>query len=174
MKIINTSFHRKLSFMFRSFLRMVHRFFVFLDWRRFDRWLLPHAACVLIENKDGQILAVSRKDDFTKFGLPGGKTDPGETDEQAARRELYEETGISVSMISLRKIFEDTDDFEYWTTCYYVCLLYVPDIDNNSLQEKGKVAWVDREVLTSGIFGRFNTKLFQTLDYLQKEGIDHG
>jgi 8-oxo-dGTP pyrophosphatase MutT (NUDIX family) len=29
------------------------------------------------------------------WGLPKGKVDPGETDEQAARRELAEETGIT-------------------------------------------------------------------------------
>jgi 8-oxo-dGTP diphosphatase len=42
------------------------------------------------------ILAVSRKDDPNAFGLPGGKVEHGETEEQAARRELLEETGVEL------------------------------------------------------------------------------
>lgn len=179
MKIRNTFLHRRITFLIRNVLRIIHAVFVFLDWRKFDRWLLPHAACVLIEDKEGKVLAVSRKDDSTKFGLPGGKTDSGETDEQAAIRELYEETGIKISFINLRKIFESTDDFEYWTTCYYACLLYTPQIDKKSIKEKGEVQWVDRKILTSGIFGKFNTRLFETLDQIKSEqclfcGAYHG
>ena len=39
-----------------------------------------------------------RYDDWT---LPKGKVDPGETDEQAARREVLEETGLQVESIRL-------------------------------------------------------------------------
>lgn len=175
----NTNVHRKIAFMFRGFLRAIHRCLAFLNLRWFDRWLLPHASCVYIENRAGQVLAVSRKDDPTKFGLPGGKVDPGESDIEAAQRELREETGIHVSFISLRKVFEDTDDFEYWTTCYYACLLYPPEIGEKASGESGEVKWVDKEVLTSGIFGTFNTKLFDTLDRLKSEeclfcGRKHG
>lgn len=165
----NSEYHRRFAFWFRNVLRAVHYCLSFLNIKWLDRWLLPHASCVLIENKDGQVLAVSRRDDHTKFGLPGGKVDPGESDIQAAQRELEEETGIHVHFIALRKFFEDTDDFEYWTTCYYACLLHVPEIGNKAKGESGVVKWVDREVLTSGIFGSYNTKVFQTLDRVKAE-----
>lgn len=55
---------------------------------------LPQAVTMLIERKDGYILAVSRKEDHTLFGLPGGKVDEGETLKQAAIRETKEEVGL--------------------------------------------------------------------------------
>jgi 8-oxo-dGTP diphosphatase len=57
--------------------------------------------------RDGKILAVSRKDNHSDLGLPGGKIDPGETPEQALVRELLEEIGVRIK--EFRKIFEDLD-----------------------------------------------------------------
>ena len=55
----------------------------------------------------GQVLAVSRKDNHSDMGLPGGKIDPGETPEQALTRELLEEIGVRVK--EFKVIFEDLD-----------------------------------------------------------------
>ena len=46
---------------------------------------------------DGGILLVERRRGASKglFAFPGGKVEPGETLEAAARRELMEETGLS-------------------------------------------------------------------------------
>ena len=41
---------------------------------------------------DNKVLALARQ--FIKFGLVGGHIEPGETDENAAYRELCEESGI--------------------------------------------------------------------------------
>ena len=38
--------------------------------------VIGHAVCVIIQNDDGKILGVSRKDDPNMFGLAGGKVDP--------------------------------------------------------------------------------------------------
>jgi 8-oxo-dGTP pyrophosphatase MutT (NUDIX family) len=46
--------------------------------------------------RDGQVLTV-RKAGSTRFMLPGGKIDPGETPREAAIREVMEEVGIDVS-----------------------------------------------------------------------------
>lgn len=54
-------------------------------------------ACVLVRRSDGSILAVSRPEPPLRFGLPGGVVERGESPDQAARRELFEETGLHVS-----------------------------------------------------------------------------
>jgi 8-oxo-dGTP diphosphatase len=54
-----------------------------------------------------KILAVSRKDNHSDLGLPGGKIDPGETPEEALIRELGEE--IAIVPTKFRVIFEDLD-----------------------------------------------------------------
>jgi 8-oxo-dGTP pyrophosphatase MutT (NUDIX family) len=52
------------------------------------------------------VLAVSRPDPPLRYALPGGGANPGESYEQAARRELYEETGIIAGR--LVRVYEET------------------------------------------------------------------
>ena len=47
----------------------------------------------VVLNKDGHVLVVNQKG--TSWSLPKGKVDPGEDLLQAARREIYEESGVS-------------------------------------------------------------------------------
>ncbi len=50
-------------------------------------------AAVCFQAVDGRILTV-RKRGTSHFMLPGGKLEPGEAPDQAARREIHEELGI--------------------------------------------------------------------------------
>lgn len=59
---------------------------------------LGRAAGILFLTPEGETLLLRRGDggDFPRtFGLPGGHVEPGETNEQAARREALEETGFA-------------------------------------------------------------------------------
>ncbi len=49
-------------------------------------------AFVIVLNESQQILLVKRKD-VPLWDLPGGRVDPGESAEEAAVREILEETG---------------------------------------------------------------------------------
>jgi 8-oxo-dGTP pyrophosphatase MutT (NUDIX family) len=64
------------------------------------------SACVVLINENGLVLGVSRKDDHSKMGLPGGKMDPEDLLDPmtTAIRECTEETGLDVS--NLKMVFD--------------------------------------------------------------------
>ncbi len=78
---------------------------------------LQVAACYLTVK--GKILLLQRalhKSEPGKWGVPAGKLEPGETPEQAAQRELFEETGITApQLLSLGALYirKPTIDYIY-------------------------------------------------------------
>lgn len=66
---------------------------------------LRQCVCVVLADVNYKFLVVSRSDG-SGVGLPGGKVEEGETLQQAARRELWEETGVYVDEKSLLPIYE--------------------------------------------------------------------
>lgn len=108
------------------------------------------ATCVLI-HRDGKFLAISRRNDTTRWGLPGGKVDKGETNVEGAQRELYEETGLDVFKQDLEPIYVGLcpgklePPVDYWVTTYLqkgkVC-------DNILFPEEGfELRWLTAEEL---------------------------
>lgn len=114
------------------------------------------AACCVVMTADGKFLAVSRKNDPSDFGFPGGKVDPGETAKQAAKRELYEETGLEAT--SMRLIYVSEDEHGYIT--YSFLTEVTGEIDTD---EAGVVRWVTPEVLLAGSFSEYNRAVFGRL-----------
>jgi ADP-ribose pyrophosphatase len=60
------------------------------------------AVAAILEDPSGRLLFLERARDPGKglLGLPGGFADPGETLEEAVARELLEETGLTVPLLS--------------------------------------------------------------------------
>lgn len=76
------------------------------------RPLLTPGATVIVF-KDNKILLNLRSDTKT-WGIPGGVLELGESLEDAARRELYEETGLKADKLTLLNVFSGNDFyFEY-------------------------------------------------------------
>jgi len=69
-----------------------------------SRPLVLAGAAVLVLDPEGRVLLVRRADDGT-WGLPGGYVEPGESCEQAALREVEEETGLTVRGLELYRVF---------------------------------------------------------------------
>ncbi len=71
----------------------------------------PIPATIAAVIKDGAVLLVRRANppDAGLWGFPGGKIDYGETIEQAAVRELFEETGIQAEA---GPVFNSVDVFD--------------------------------------------------------------
>ena len=73
--------------------------------------LRPVAATIGIVFRDGNVALVRRANppDAGRWGLPGGKIDTGESIAQAAVREVFEETGLTVTA---KSVFTAVDAFD--------------------------------------------------------------
>ena len=64
---------------------------------------------VAVYDTEGRILMEKRSDNGM-WGLPGGRVEPGESVEQAALREVKEETGLEIVIADLVGIYSDPDE----------------------------------------------------------------
>jgi 8-oxo-dGTP diphosphatase len=62
---------------------------------------------VLIDMGAGLIVLIKRKNDPQGWAIPGGFVDIGESAEEAALREAYEETGLQVELVRQFHVYSD-------------------------------------------------------------------
>lgn len=122
---------------------------------------MKKAVCLLNINKEG-ILSVTRKEDLTKFCMPGGKVEDDETSLEAIIRETFEETGIILKEEDLEIVFEgfDTPEKNFWTTVYQSRKENLKPIQ----KEKGVIPFFinEKEFLgKNACFLKFNKLLFE-------------
>src|SRR5512137_384211 len=72
--------------------------------------LLMVGAAVLIVDEQGRLLLLKRSDSGC-WGPPGGAVEPGEEVESAARREVFEETGVTLGGLEVFGIFSGAELF---------------------------------------------------------------
>lgn len=70
-----------------------------IDWEKTIEWVSIVAGCVI--KQDGKYLVVQEKGPkvYGLWNLPAGRVDKGETIEEAAIREVNEETGYNVELL---------------------------------------------------------------------------
>lgn len=134
--------------------------------KQLEKQEMKRAVCILLFNDEGKVLGVSRKDNPNDFGLPGGKVDLAETEEEAVVRELREETGLEITEV--RKVFQHSAEREYWTSCWTGKVT-----GTIHTSEKGVVKWVEPEVLIQGCFGEYNKLLFESLSSKEDKEFEH-
>lgn len=75
--------------------------------------ILVCGASVIVENENGEILLQLRKDNNC-WGYAGGLVDINEIVEEAAKRELFEETGIVANSLELFGIFSGKEMYHVY------------------------------------------------------------
>lgn len=84
------------------------------------------AAVVLIRDRSGRLLLQRRGDDGT-WGVVGGIMNLGETVEEAARREVREETGLEVGELALFDVFTGEHVYPGGNQAVTVSVVYTSD-----------------------------------------------
>jgi 8-oxo-dGTP diphosphatase len=101
------------------------------------------ADCVVFDTR-GRVLLVRRK--FAPFrghyALPGGFVEIGETVEDAARRELMEETGVKAGRLRLVGVYSDPKRDPRGHTCSAVFLATAPRAKPKAGDDAAEVEWV--------------------------------
>jgi len=114
---------------------------------------IKYSVTAVILNDKGQVLAVSRKDDHSDFGIIGGWVDTKDDSlEMAICREIKEETGLIVKPTNLLQVLSMNrgGNMSY---SYYV-KDYEGEIETD---EPHIVKWTDFDEIKNGSFGYWNT-----------------
>lgn len=112
---------------------------------------IRRSAGVFVWNRDS-FLILSRRDGY--WGLPAGKLEKEESTEQAAKRELFEETELVISSVQLfRHLGEHKFDFPEWEyawlfSSFETVLLDRPEISLDP-REHSEFRWITPQGLIS-------------------------
>ena len=125
-----------------------------------------------------RILVQDRISSWPGITFPGGKIEKGESFVESVRREVYEETGLTVKSLSLcgTKQFQDKNDARY------VVLFYRTDEFEGELtsSDEGEVFWIDKSALLDYELALDFKEMFEVFDsellsefyyYKEKEGF---
>jgi len=120
------------------------------------RPLILPGSVVIIQNEHGDILLQERKPGV--FGLPGGLMDLGESLEETAIREVFEETNLKVENLELLHVFSGKDyyfkihngDEFYSVTAVYRTSDFHGDLIAN-LEESVQLLFFNKEALPEGL-----------------------
>ncbi|MBO0992222.1 NUDIX hydrolase [Bacillus sp. SD088] len=112
------------------------------------RPLILTGSVVIVLNKQNKVLLQQRKYPYGVWGLPGGLMELGESTEECARREVWEETGLTIGELELINVSSGKSHYvkaQNGDEFYVVTIVYVtkdivqgkPQVhDDESLQIK--------------------------------------
>lgn len=124
------------------------------------------AVVAIVLDSNNNVLSVPRK--TTKmYGLPGGKVDLNETDEEAIKRELFEETGIvakSISFVYRNSEKADSEDVFFSVSAYLVSDYSMPLELKGDVGKAVFITW-DELCGENGAFNDYNKMVRLMLNF---------
>ena len=119
------------------------------------------AAAGIILHTDSRVIVLERRIDPGKglWGLPGGFLDAGESAEEGAVRECFEETGIRVRQDDLKFLVSRPNIYPYegieYSTCDIFFTYELDDIPKKMTIESGEVAAISTPLISDLDIGNF-------------------
>ena len=139
------------------------------------RPLILVAAGALILDAQGRLL-LQRRSDGGLWGIPGGGMESGETLEEAARREVREETGLEIGSMTLFGVFSGPE------MCYVcpngdqveaVCVVFQTNEAQGELMVDGdeslELRWFTRQELIEVELTNANQPVIRRFQHIQSE-----
>lgn len=105
---------------------------------------------------DNKVVLIRRADNGL-WDIPGGAVEPGEAVEDAARRELREETGLEAAPLTLLGVFSGPEfqhTYPDGNVVEWVTVLFSADWDDEvprAGDDAAKVAWYPLDALPTGL-----------------------
>ena len=118
---------------------------------------------VMVENEQGQLLMEDRSDpDWPGICFPGGHVEPGESFTNAAVRETWEETGLTIEDPRLVgvKHFQTKND-ERYVVFFYKATKYTGTLTSS---DEGEVFWLSREELHNHVLVEDFAEMLKVFD----------
>jgi 8-oxo-dGTP pyrophosphatase MutT (NUDIX family) len=131
------------------------------DKTKQDNDTLPKAVAVYVSDGKGKVLAVTRNiitrgPNPTDLNMPGGLVDPGEDPEDAAARELFEETSLIAH--TLVPIYSGVSSGKLTTT------YMVTDWSGEAKSSwEGDVSWQKPDALLKSTFGAYFREVLKSI-----------
>ncbi|MDQ2685920.1 MAG: NUDIX hydrolase [Thermoproteota archaeon] len=124
----------------------------------------PTPTVDIIIQKESKILLIKRKKDPFKnmMALPGGFVNEGETVEEAAKREIREETSLEIRLLDILGVYSDPNRDprkHIMTTVFVGEIESSKDVEAVAGDDASDVVWLDLESIEKHVFGFDHKKI---------------
>jgi nucleoside triphosphatase len=120
----------------------------------------------VIFNTEGKILLCKSHKWENKYVIPGGHIELGESMEDALKREVFEETGLSIYDIKLISLKESIYSHKFHKKKHFIFIDYMCNTDSSDVilnDEAEEYKWVDIDNIENYDLGGFTRKLLMEL-----------
>ena len=107
----------------------------------------------MVRNEKGEILFLKRtekcRNEAGKWNFPGGGLEFGETQDEAVKREVLEETGLEVKIVRILKIIDHIieEEGQHWFNPIYETKVVGGNLENMEPHKCSEIKWFSPDKL---------------------------